>query len=207
MKQLYVHGLGQTSESWHKVIAHLHTQEFAVCPDLAKMVSKHEVTYQSLYAAFADICDAIDEPFTICGLSLGGVLALHYAIEHPEKVHSLILIATPYKMPKQLLRFQNAIFHLMPKRMFPSMGFEKADFLQLCHSMMDLDFSSSLTNITCPVLVIYGAKDHANKKTSITLAQTLKEAKILTIDDAGNEVNTEAPKQLADILCEFYQQT
>lgn len=46
------------------------------------------------------MCDKFDEPIDWCGLSLGGVLALNYAIERPDKVKSLVLIATPYMIPK-----------------------------------------------------------------------------------------------------------
>ena len=42
----------------------------------------------------------------MCGLSLGGILALQYAIEHPEHIHALALIGTQYTMPKTLLRIQ-----------------------------------------------------------------------------------------------------
>ena len=48
---------------------------------------RHTPCFESL----TDIC--------LCGLSLGGVLALNYAIEHPEKIKGMVLIATQYKMP------------------------------------------------------------------------------------------------------------
>ena len=38
----------------------------------------------------------------------------NYAIDHPDKVNSLILIAAQYKMPKKLLSIQNTIFRFMP---------------------------------------------------------------------------------------------
>ena len=37
--------------------------------------------------------DEIEEDICLCGLSLGGVLALNYAIEHPGKIKVLVLIA------------------------------------------------------------------------------------------------------------------
>ena len=102
------------------------------------------MTYDNLYAAFSDYCNQYDEPIDLCGLSLGGVLALNYAIQYPKKVRSLVLIATQYKMPKKLLKFQNLLFRFMPKSMFQQMGFRKADFLLLCETMMELDFNNSL---------------------------------------------------------------
>ena len=54
----------------------------------------------------------------------GGVLALNYAVDHPEKVQQLVLIAPQYKMTEKLLRFQNLLFRFMPDSMFQQMGFE-----------------------------------------------------------------------------------
>lgn len=200
MKQIYLHGLGQTPDSWKKTIAQLKTAECSVCPDLAKMLQGKEVTYTNLYNAFAADCDKLNEPLNLCGLSLGGVLALNYAVQHPEKVSSLVLIATPYKMPKKLLQFQNILFRFMPKSMFGQMGFGKAEFIQLCRSMMELDFSSSLKKFPVPTLVIYGEKDRANKKASIELANMLEHARLRVISKAGHEVNREAPEKLAEVL-------
>ena len=96
-----------------------------MCPNLPDLVHSKEVTYDNLYAAFSDYCNQYDEPIDLCGLSLGGVLALNYAIQYPKKVRSLVLIATQYKMPKKLLKFQNLLFRFMPKSMFQQMGFRK----------------------------------------------------------------------------------
>ena len=200
MKQIYLHGLGQTPDSWEKTIAQLKTAECSVCPDLAKMLQGKEATYTNLYNTFATDCDKINEPLNLCGLSLGGVLALNYAALHPEKVSSLVLIATPYKMPKKLLQFQNMLFRFMPKSMFGQTGLGKAEFIRLCGSMMELDFCSSLKKISCPTLVICGEKDRANKKASIELANMLENARLQVISKAGHEVNREAPEKLAEVL-------
>lgn len=128
------------------------------------MIRGKKVNYVSLYQAFSNYCNQIEGSIDLCGLSLGGVMALNFAIDHPEKVNSLALIAVQYKMPKKLLQFQNLLFRFMPKSMFEEMGFGKEDFLQLCKSMMELDFSESVKKIACPTMVICGEKDNANKK-------------------------------------------
>ena len=47
-------------------------------------------------------------------------------------------------MPKKLLKFQNMLFRLMPNSMFKQIGFKKADGINLCNTMSELDFSDSL---------------------------------------------------------------
>lgn len=204
MKQIYIHGLGQTSDSWNKVIEQLENVEHSICPDLAELVQGQEITYQNLYAAFSTMCDAIEGDISLCGLSLGGVLALNYAIEHSEKVKSLVLIAIQYKMPKKILQFQNVIFRFMPKSVFQQTGFGKADFLKLCSTMMELDFSDLIYKVTCPTLVLYGEKDKANKNASIELANILTNAELQMIHGAGHEINIEAPEQLTEALRNFF---
>ncbi len=204
MQQIYLHGLGQTPNSWKKTIMQLRPAAHSICPDLAELVQGQDATYQNLYKAFSEKCDGFDEKIDLCGLSLGGVLALNYACEHPEKVNSLVLIAAQYKMPKVLLRIQNILFQFMPKAMFQQTGFSKVDFLLLCKTMMELDFSNSIQKITCPTLVICGEKDSANKKAAVELAGIIKNAEFQVINGSGHEVNIEAPETLAGILYDFY---
>ena len=204
MKQIYLHGLGQNPDSWSKVIEQLENVEDSMCPDLSELVQGQDTTYQNLYAAFSAMCDEIEEDLCLCGLSLGGVLALNYAIEHPGKIKVLVLIATQYKMPKKLLKVQNAIFRFVPKSMFQQMGFGKSDFLKLCNTMMELDFSDSIYKVSCPTLVIYGEKDRANQNASIELANMLIDAELQVFSGAGHEINIEAPDKLVETLRVFF---
>lgn len=205
MKNVYIHGLGQTPSDWEETISSLNDKDRSLYPNLVELVRDKEVSYSNLYKAFSDYCNKVKDPINLCGLSLGGVMALNYTIEHQEKVKSLVLIAAQYKMPEKMLKFQNIIFRFMPQSMFRQMGFEKADFINLCKSMMKLDFSTSLKNISCPVLVIYGEKDKANKKAATELADNIKNARMHMVKGAGHEVNIDAPDKLAELLGNFYE--
>lgn len=206
MQPIYLHGLGQTSASWKKLIEQLKFAECSMCPDLIEICQGEQVTYHNLYEGFSEKCSELDKSIDLCGLSLGGVLALNYTIEHPEKVKSLVLIATQYKMPKRLLKIQNILFRFMPKSMFQQTGFRKKEFIQLCSTMMELDFSNSIQKISCPTLIVCGERDAANKKASVELAGVLKNAELQIISDSGHEVNIEAPEKLAEVLRVFYKQ-
>jgi len=205
-RQIYLHGLGQTPVSWEQTIAALRPAGNSVCPNLAGLIRGEDAAYQNLYPAFCELCGQFEKKIDLCGLSLGGVLALNYAIDHPEKVRSLVLIAAQYKMPKNLLRFQNALFRLMPERMFQQTGFGKAEFLRLCGTMAVLDFSGSVRNILCPTLVVCGGKDSSNKKAAAELADLIPDAELQIFDGVGHEVNLEAPERLAEALWGFYGQ-
>ncbi len=203
MKYLYLHGLGQTSASWNNVIKETEVANDSVSLSLNDM--KH-ATYDELYSALTKECDKYDD-IVLCGLSLGAVLALNYALDYPNKVKSLVLIAPQYKMPKMLLRLQNIMFKLMPASNYDSIGFKKEDFISLCSSMAKLDFSHSLDKISCPVLVVCGEKDNVNKKATKELVKHLKDAKYLELLNTGHEANIESSKELAVELNKFYQKS
>lgn len=207
MRQVYVHGLGQTAASWAPVLRQLGGPADVVCPDLAGIIPSGAVTYPRLYSAFARLCGGLEGPLALCGLSLGGVLSLHYAAEHPERVGSLALIAPQYRMPRRLLQVQNILFRFMPQSMFRETGFSKSQFIQLCGSMEDLDLSEALTGISCPTLILCGSRDRANRRAGAELARLLPGAEFQIVEGAGHEVNRDAPEQLALLLRAFFLRT
>ena len=204
MKYLYLHGLGQKPDSWNKVIKGTKVSESSINLSLAEMLEGKSATYKELYSVFSSECGKEKGGIVLCGLSLGAVLALNYAIDHPDKVKALVLIAVQYKMPKKLLKVQNMLFHLMPNSAFNKMGFKKANVINLCGTMAELDFSDSLHKVACPVLIVCGEKDNANKKTSKELCHYLNNSYFHELMKIGHEANIEAPEELAIVLQRFY---
>ena len=98
MKSVFLHGLGQSASSWDKTLENMGGDLRAVCPELSGFM-ENETSYSALYRGFSEYCEKLGEKINLCGLSLGGVLALNYAAEHPENVNSLVLIGVQYKMP------------------------------------------------------------------------------------------------------------
>lgn len=205
VKYLFLHGLGQTSSSWEQVLRALNCGKDIYCPELFDFLQDGPCSYAALYKTFSAYCGGIDDPVCLCGLSLGGILAMQYAVEHPEKVQALVLIGTQYVMPKKLLRVQNAVFQLMPNRTFVGMGLSKQEFVALSKSMMELDFRQDLHSIACPVLVVCGERDRANKKAALELQMLLPQAELRILKGAGHEVNVEAPEALGAALNDFFQ--
>ena len=168
------------------------------------MLEGKAATYRELYTAFSEECNKENDEIVLCGLSLGAVLALNYAIDHPDKVKALVLIAAQYKMPEKLLKFQNMLFRFMPNTMFKQFGLKKADVISLCDTMAELDFRDSLCKVSCPVLIVCGEKDDANKKASKELVSYLSNSCYRELLKTGHEANIEAPEGLAAVLQRFY---
>lgn len=200
MKYILLHGMGQNASSWDKTISYLPDTAETVCPELSDFFREDNCNYSEMYSSFCRYCNRFPEPLDLCGLSLGAVLALNFAIDFPHRVSSLILIAPQYNMPKFLLKVQNVLFKFMPESQFKDIGLKKKDFITLTNSMMDIDFTNSLNNVNCPVAVICGEKDNVNKKAAIKLARELPNAKFITINNAGHEVNLDNPQGLANAM-------
>ena len=88
----------------------------------------------------------------------------------------------------------------MPESQFKDIGFCKKDFITLTNSMADLDFTKELDRVRCPALVMCGEKDKVNKKAAINLTGKLTNAKFITIDHSGHEVNMDNPQGLAKAI-------
>lgn len=205
MKYLFLHGLGQTASSWDRVLDTLDCGADISHPELSDFLQDGPCSYAALYKAFSAYCGGIAGPVCLCGLSLGGILAMQYAMEHPGKVQALVLIGTQYVMPQKLLRIQNAVFRLMPKRIFAGMGFQKREFISLCASMMALDLQGDLNKILCPALVVCGERDWANMRAALELKERIPSAELCIIKSAGHEVNLEAPEALGGALHDFFK--
>ncbi|WP_270270635.1 alpha/beta fold hydrolase [Enterocloster clostridioformis] len=198
MKTILLHGLGQTAQDWKEVVCQLSSSNVD-CPELFSSM-ENEISYPQILGDLERRYSNVKEPFRICGLSLGALLAIDFAIRHGDKVASLVLIGTQYKVPSLLIDFQNLIFRCMPNKTFDSMGLSKSNTIKLSLSMRSLDFTAQLSNILCPVTILCGKKDTANLKASKRLKELLPQAALHIIPNAGHELNKYAPNMIAEIL-------
>ena len=202
--KIFVHGSGHKATSWEKTISYMTNNEDIVCPNLSSILEGKEASYENPYSSFVKYCNEFDGQIHLCGLSLGGILALNFALDFPQKVKTLVLIGTPYKVPKVAFSFQNIIFRFLPKSIFETMAFDKKNTFALGDTMKNLDFSDRVKNIKCPTLILCGKKDSANMKSADYLSQSIRSAELKIIENTGHVVNEENPKALADILNEYY---
>ncbi len=204
--KIFVHGSGHQATSWNKTISYMTDNKDIVCPNLSSILEGKEASYENLYSSFVKYCNEFDGQIHLCGLSLGGILALNFALDFPRKVKTLVLIGTQYKIPKIVFSFQNIIFRFLPKSIFETMAFDKKNTFVLGDSMKDLDFSDRVKIIKCPTLILCGKRDSANIKSADYLSQNIRSAELKIIENTGHVVNEENPETLADILNEYYLQ-
>ena len=206
MKKILIHGLGHKAIRWNKTIEYIENNNEILCPELSSILNGKEANYDNLYSSFVKYCNDIDRKIDLCGLSLGGILALNYALDFPNNVNSLILIGTPHKVPKVMLSIQNVIFKFLPKSVFETMTFNKKDTFVLGNSMKKIDFSTRVSKLKCPTLIICGEKDNANIKSADYLSKHIKNSKLEIIKNTGHIINEENPKELARLINNLWRE-
>lgn len=207
MKNILIHGLGQSSKAWDTVKNELETKGISsIVPDLFELAKGKELDYTTVYQTFNKLCESYQDKLNLCGLSLGGLVALNYAIQFPEKINSLVLIGTPFEIPKGLLKFQNIVFRFMPKAAFQNMGVSKKDFIRLSKSMAELNFMASAATLDCPALILCGANDKANMESAKRFHEAMKNSNLVIVEDSGHEVNKDNSHKLVSILQSFWEE-
>ena len=95
----------------------------------------------------------------------------------------------------------------MPKRIFEKIGCPKKDMIRLLKSMSKLSIPDKAPNIKCNTLIICGEKekDNINMKSAKQLNKVIQNSKFKIIENAGHEVNIDNPKELANIINDFWK--
>lgn len=201
---IFLHGLGQDSSSWNETFQFLDFNEKESINIIDEAME--EPSYSDLKRNVEAQLGHKQGPFILCGLSLGAVLAIAMSLDCPEKIAGLIVIAPQYKMPSLLLKFQNGLFKFMPESFFSQTGVSKEQMMSISSSMRGIDYSRRIHDIQCPVYIICGSRDWANKRAARSLYRKLPQSKLLYVDGAGHEVNVDAPHELAKIINTAYKE-
>jgi 2-succinyl-6-hydroxy-2,4-cyclohexadiene-1-carboxylate synthase len=92
---LLLHGFTQTGRGWDEVVRHLARETYRpLAPDLRGHGAAASRRPISFAACVADVAGLAAGRFALAGYSLGGRLALHVALAHPERVSRLVLVST-----------------------------------------------------------------------------------------------------------------
>ncbi len=171
------------------------------------------------------------QKFSICGLSLGGIIAQWLGIHHGERLEKIIIansspaIGPPeaWQQRADIVRSDGmaAISDMVMERFFSepfrqqnTAEFQRIrqEFLKLdplgysgcCAAIRDFDVRNSLDLITAPTLVISGTRDIATPTEghSDLLKVGIVNARLVELD-AGHVSAVEVPDQFADAILGF----
>ena len=200
MKIVFLHGLGQRVADWEQVASPFPNMD---CPELFEIAGE-KLNYSAILSSLEERYEYEKEPLCLCGLSLGGMLALDYALRHCDRVAAMVLLGARDRTPRLLMDIQDLLFRCMPDKAFASTGMKKEQVRDLTRSMKDLDFTDRLSAIHCPVTVACGEKDHPNLAAARRLAKYLPNARLYIVPHAGHELNADAPDTVVEMVRESF---
>jgi 2-succinyl-6-hydroxy-2,4-cyclohexadiene-1-carboxylate synthase len=87
-----LHGFTHTGRSWDPVVARLGERYSALAPDIRGHGTAADARPIGLAQCREDVAIAAPGRFALAGYSMGGRVALHFALAHPERVEALVLI-------------------------------------------------------------------------------------------------------------------
>lgn len=117
---ILIHGGFGASEMLEPIIPELSKHRQVITPHLQASGLTADIDRPLRYEFMADDIVALMKHLNIdkadiAGLSLGGSVSLQIAIKHPEMVHKLVVISTPFKLDGFYPEVLETLQHLGPE--------------------------------------------------------------------------------------------
>ena len=202
MKLIFLHGLGQSADSWKEV-----QDLLADYPSEALDLFPLGVgTYQEAKECIYQHLSKETEPVVLVGLSLGAALALELSSYDLPNLQALVLSGCPLKLAGNIpFYIQSLIFKLLPKRIFEKQGADKSLLVGVSEELKTLDLREIAKNCSYPTLLICGSQDKPNLKSMKGLQQLIPNSQFQIIPDGPHVLNRAKPKEFAEITRSFLE--
>ncbi len=222
------HGLGDTLHFWDNVAAALSAHHTVLRWDVRGfgLSDKPPGPYSpELFAAdLAALLDALGiADAHVAGLSMGGVIAQRFALDHPRRVRSLVLVSTSSEVgPRGMANWQR-LADTIEQRGFGrgardasrafSAGFAAAhpdvvaaagtqtanndplSYAAAARAMSAYHWTAELHRIRAPALILQGLVDQLTPPGgSVKLQRGLPASRLLMIPDTGHSLSLEQPR-------------
>jgi 2-succinyl-6-hydroxy-2,4-cyclohexadiene-1-carboxylate synthase len=100
-----LHGFAGTRHAWDLVADRLDPERYRpLALDLRGHGDARDRRPITFAGCVADVAAAAPERFVLCGYSMGGRIALHVALQHPDRVSRLVLVASTAGIEDPVLR-------------------------------------------------------------------------------------------------------
>ena len=202
MKLIFLHGLGQSADSWQEV------QELLVDypSEALELFPSGVATYQEAKERIYQYLSKVTEPFVLIGLSLGAALALELSSYDLPNLQALVLSGCPLKVAGNILFYiQLLIFKLLPKRVFEKQGADKALMVRVSEELKTLDLREIAKNCPYPTLLICGSQDKPNLSSMKAIQELMPNSQFQIIPDGPHVLNKEKPKEFVENTRSFLE--
>ena len=202
MKLIFLHGLGQSAESWKEVQELLADYPSEALDLFPTGITSYQEAKESIYQHLSEET----EPFVLIGLSLGAALTLELSSYDLPNLQALVLSGCPLKLAGNIpFYIQLLIFKLLPKRVFEKQGADKALMVGVSEELKTLDLTDISRTCPYPTLLICGSKDKPNLSSMRSLHKLISESQFQIIPDGPHVLNKEKPKEFVEKTRSFLE--
>ena len=202
MKLIFLHGLGQSADSWKEVQELLVDYPSEALELFPSGVANYQEAKESIYQHLSEET----EPFVLIGLSLGAALALELSSYDLPNLRALVLSGCPLKLAGNILFYvQLLLFKLLPKRVFEKRGADKALMVGVSEELKTLDLREIAKNCPYPTLLICGSQDKPNLSSMKAIQELMPNSQFQIIPDGPHVLNRAKPKEFAEQIKPFLE--
>lgn len=202
---VFLHGLGQTPQSWQDQITALPAGTRAVAPWLEGLRPGRPADFDLEKAADAVLAQlnrfGVDRA-ALTGSGLGAAVAIAAAGRSPDAVSHLVLSDPMPRTPRLAGALQRLAVRAMPAGKLADAGLDRARMIELMKVASGIDVRRWLPAVTARTLVVAGSQP-AIVAAARELADGIPEARLETVPEAGAFVPQEAPAAFNELLYEF----
>jgi len=200
---VFTHGWLDAGDAWSDTVASLGSTARSLTWDL-RGHGKSDAPPPGNYTradALGDLERVVAQagtPVVLAGHSLGGYLSLAHALNHPDDVAALVLVAAGPGFRKDEAREQwnESVDKAAAKAEVPA-GSEEIS------KHTDAWVIDHLADITCPTLVIVGEHDKRFAASAAVFEKYLDVRSSIVVADRGHSVHRKAGAEVADAITAF----
>ncbi|NOZ04697.1 MAG: alpha/beta hydrolase [FCB group bacterium] len=234
---LFIHGLGSSARDWEYQVPAFARRFKLYLIDLRGHGKSDKPRSPYSIPLFADdlraFLDALAlKTVSIVGISLGGMVALQFALDHPDRLKKLVLVNSfvelPVKTVRQKLEFWKRLFivrlmgmrkmgEFLASRLFPDDGQEeiretfierwaendKSVYLNVFKSMAGWTVKDRLEELTLPTLVVSGDRDYTPVAVKEAYTKSMPGARLAVISNSRHGTPVDRPDEFNRCVLEF----
>jgi pimeloyl-ACP methyl ester carboxylesterase len=212
---LCLHGLVDRLEIWDRLVAPLSERGRVIRVDQRGHGESDAPVGPYRREDLASDVAALIESFgsrraVLLGHSMGGIVSMAAALDHPDRVAGLVLIGTASQCSEKVAGWYEriavagerdgiagltrAIYGEKSKKVVTGDAQGIAHVTRTLKSLCEDPLTPKLPGIRCPVLLVVGEKDPMGPKASAIIADRLPDAQLEVISDCGHWVHVEKPE-------------
>lgn len=198
MHIIFLPGAGGAAEFWHPLGALLPSsweKTYLSWPGLGNQ--PHDPAVNNLDDLVALAASKVSKPSVIVAQSMGGIVGVRLALQCPEAITHLVLVATSGGIDISRLGgedWRDAYLNNFPNS-------------QTWITTAKPDYSADLPKIACPTLLIWGDRDPISPiSVGKRLSQLIRHAKLRVIEDGNHDLGRERAGEIAPLIIEHLKE-